>query len=598
MSLTKKIVAASRKVGYAVRARVMRRRHTTTTTATATAQPIDAASASSGSVETAVDYGTTAAKSHKDTAGSDKVISMLMALQSEVREIRAWMGVAAATSIVQSLKQAAATSEAIVGTAATEPTLADDAAARVKARETAVETRERDVAVREVAVEAREVAVAECVTDAKKRECDVQFSVAAFSVREAKIATSEGAVKKREDDVKKDEAAIEARNAALEEREAAVETRENYIEERESEVKEREAALEERKIAIEEREIAIEEQEAAFEQCEDAAAEYNEPGTDVAMVEGIDRAIDHAESQQESLNIGIALAEARHKASLLVVARAELCEESAIASTSIRTNMLVDVVRATSRFKVHTETLGNDIRLAIKRLEALFEAIACAESCREIAFSEPATGADVIHKIYSAIACAEVSREALDSGIIITEEAGDAVQRAIASIEEHARAAFVVKSVTAHAEHHASTTMTVDRARGIADELRVHMMASDDDEEVAAATNVLECLDSTIVLVGPNFGSVATLEVATTRAKCHLDIVTALNRAADIINPLQAHKELDPGCGFAKIVDSLDCAANIGGEYLMAVAAGDDRADGAEILAALENAIAGVERHL
>ncbi|KAJ2419980.1 hypothetical protein GGF41_004431 [Coemansia sp. RSA 2531] len=501
------------------------------------------------------------------------------------------MGVAAATSIVQSLKQAAATSEAIVGTAATEPTLADDAAARVKARETAVETRERDVAVREVAVEAREVAVAECVTDAKKRECDVQFSVAAFSVREAKIATSEGAVKKREDDVKKDEAAIEARNAALEEREASLETREDNIEERESEVKEREAALEER-------EIAIEEQEAVFEQCEDAAAEYDKPNTDVAMVEGIDRAIDDAESQQESLNMGIALAEARHKASLLVVARAELCEESAIASTSIRTNMLVDVVRATSRFKVHTETLGNDIRLAIKRLEALFEAIACAESCREIAISGPATGADAIHEIYSAIACAEASREALDSGVVVTEEAGDTVQRAIASIEEHARAAFVVKPVTAHAEHHTGTTMTVDGARGIAEEFHMYIMASDDDEEVAAATNVLESLDSAIVLVDTNFESVATLEVATTRAKCHLDIVTALNRAADIINPLQAHKELDPGCGFAKIVDSLDCAANIGGEYLMAVAAGDDIADGAEILEALENAIAGAERHL
>ncbi|KAJ2431447.1 hypothetical protein GGF41_000542, partial [Coemansia sp. RSA 2531] len=370
MSISKRIVAASRKVGYAVRARVTRRRHTTATT-TATAQPVDAASASSGSVETAVDYETTAAESHKDTAGSDEVISMLMALQSEVREIRAWMGVAAATSIVQSLKQAAATAEAIVGTAATEPTVTEDAAARAKARETAVEARERDVAVREVAVEAREVAVTECVTDAKTRERDVQFAVAAFSVREAKIATSEGAVTKREDDVKKDEAAIEARNASLEEREATLETREDDIEERESEVKEHEAALDER-------EIAIEEQATAFEQCEDAAAEYDEPDTDVAMVEGIDRAIDHAELQQESLNIGIALAEARHKASLLVIARAELCEETAIANNSIGTHILVDIVRVTSRFKVHTETLGDDIRLAIKRLEALFEAIACA----------------------------------------------------------------------------------------------------------------------------------------------------------------------------------------------------------------------------
>ncbi|KAJ2084965.1 hypothetical protein GGI09_007038 [Coemansia sp. S100] len=486
---------------------------------------------------------------------------MLMALQSEVREIRAWMGVAAATSIVQSLKQAAATAEAIVGTAATEPTVTEDAAARVKARETAVEARERDVAVREVAVETREVAVAECVTDTKTRECDVQFAVAAFSVREAKIAKGEGAVKKREDSVKKDEAAIEARNAALEEREAAVETHEDDIEERESEVKEREAAFEER-------EAALEEQTTAFEQCED------------------------------SLDIGIALAEARHKASLLAIARAELCEESAIASTSIRTNMLVDIVRATSRFKVHMETLGDDIRLAIKRLEALFEAIACAESCKEIAISGPATGADAIHEIYSAIACAEASREALDSGVVITEEAGDAVQRAIVSIEEHERAAFVVKPVTAHAEHHAGTTMTVDHARGIAEELRVHMMASDDNEEVAAATNVLERLDGAVSLVGANFGFVATLEVATTCAKCHLDIVTALNCAADIINPLQAHKELDPGCGFAKIVDSLDCAANLGGEYLMAVAAGDDIEDGAEILEALENAIAGAEGHL
>ncbi|KAJ2097694.1 hypothetical protein GGI09_003694, partial [Coemansia sp. S100] len=539
----------------------------------------------------AVDYGTTAAESHKDTAGSGEVISMLMALQSEVREIRAWMGVAAATSIVQSLKQAAATAEAVVGTAATEPTVTEDAAARVKARETAVEAHERDVAVREVAVEAREVAVAECVTDAKTRERDVQFAVAAFSVREAKIAKGEGAVTKREDDVKKDEAAIEARNAALEEREATLETREDDIEERESEVKEHEAALDER-------EIAIEEQATAFEQCEDAATEYDDPDTYVAIVEGIDRAIDDAESQQESLNMGIALAEARHKASLLVVARAELCEESAIASTSIRTNMLVDIVRATSRFKVHMETLGDDIRLAIKRLEALFEAIACAESCREIAFSEPATGADAIHKIYSAIACAEASREALDSGVVVTTDASNAVQRAIACIEEHARAAFVVKPVTAHAEHHTSTTMTVDCARSIAEELRVHMMASDDNEEVAAATNVLERLDGATSLVGANFGSVATLEVATTRAKCHLDIVTTLNRAADIINPLQAHKELDPGCGFGKIVDSLDCAAKLGGEYLVAVAAGDEIAEGGEILEALENAIAGAERHL
>ncbi|KAJ2047013.1 hypothetical protein GGH13_009249, partial [Coemansia sp. S155-1] len=409
--------------------------------------------------------------------------------------------------------------------------------------------------------------------------------------REAKIATSEGAVKKREDDVKKDEAAIEARNAALEERETSLETREDNIEERESEVKEREAALEER-------EIAIDEQGTVFEQCEDAAAEYDDPDTYVAIVEGIDRAIDHAESQQESLNIGIALAEARHKASLIAIARAELCEESAIASTSMRTNMLVDIVRATSRFKVHTETLGNDIRLVIKRLEALFEAIACAESCREIAISGPATGADAIHEIYSAIACAEASREALDSGVVVTEEAGDTVQRAIASIEEHARAAFVVKPVTAHAEHHTGTTMTVDCARGIAEEFHMYIMASDDDEEVAAATNVLERLDSAIVLVDTNFESVATLEVATTRAKCHLDIVTALNRAADITNLLQARKELDPDCEFVRIVDSLDCAANLGGEYLMAVAAGDDIEDGAEILEALENAIAGAEGHL
>ncbi|KAJ1906806.1 hypothetical protein LPJ71_004203, partial [Coemansia sp. S17] len=424
-----------------------------------------------------------------------------------------------------------------------------------------------------------------------------EVAVSAFSISKAKIATSEGAVKKREDDVKKDEAAIEARNAALEEREATLETREDDIEERESKVKEREAALEERKIAIEEREIAIEEQEAVFEQCEDAAAEYDEPDTDVAMVEGIDRAIDHAESQQESLNMGIALAEARHKASLLVVARAELCDESAIADTSIGTHMLVDIIRATC-FKVHTETLGNDIHLAIKRLEALFKAIACAESCRETAFSGPATGADAIHEIYSAIACAEASREALGSGVVVTTEASDAVQRAIASIVEHERAALVVKPVTAHAEHHAGTTMPVDCARGIAEELNMHMKASDDDEEVATTTNVLECLDSAIVLVDTNFGSVATLEVATTHAKCHMDIVTALNRTANIINLLQACKELDSDCRFAMIVDNLDCTTNLGGEYLMAVAAGDDIADGAEILEALENAIAGAERHL
>ncbi|KAJ2026660.1 hypothetical protein H4S03_008570, partial [Coemansia sp. S3946] len=355
-----------------------------------------------------------------------------------------------------------------------------------------------------------------------------------------------GAVKKREDDVKKDEATIEVRNAALEEREATLETREDDIEERESKVKEHEATFEEREAALEACKIAIEEQATALEQCEDTAAEYDEPDTDVAMVEGIDHAIDHEELQQESLNMGIALAEARHKASLLVVARAELCDESAIAGTSIHTNMLVDIICATSRFKVHTETLGDDIRLTIKRLEALFEAIACTESCREIAISEPATSTDAIHTIYSAITCAEASREALGSGVVFTTEAGDTAQRAIASIEEHARAAFVVKPVTAHAEHHAGTTMTV----------------------------------------------------ATTHAKCHMDIVTALNRTANIINLLQACKELDPDCRFAKIVDSLDCTTNLGGEYLVAVAAGDDIADGAEILEALENAIAGAERHL
>ncbi|KAJ2458931.1 hypothetical protein GGI03_005688, partial [Coemansia sp. RSA 2337] len=267
----------------------------------------------------------------------------------------------------------------------------------------------------------------------------------------AKIATSEGAVKKREDDVKKDEATIEVRNAALEEREATLETREDDIEERESKVKEHEATFEEREAALEACKIAIEEQATALEQCEDTAAEYDEPDTDVAMVEGIDHAIDHEELQQESLNMGIALAEARHKASLLVVARAELCDESAIAAP--------------------------------------------------------------------------------------------------------------------RGYHH--------------------------DSRLCAGY-----LDSAIVLVDTNFGSVATLEVATTHAKCHMDIVTALNRTANIINLLQACKELDPDCRFAKIVDSLDCTTNLGGEYLVAVAAGDDIADGAEILEALENAIAGAERHL
>ncbi|KAJ2012270.1 hypothetical protein GGI03_007670, partial [Coemansia sp. RSA 2337] len=394
------------------------------------------------------------------------------------------------------------------------------------------------------------------------------------------------------------EATIEARNAALEEHEATLETHKEDIEERESEVKECEAAFKEREAALEAREIAIEEQATAFEQCEDAAAEYDEPDTDVAMVGGIGRAINHAESQQESLNICIALAEARHKASLLAIARAELCEESAIACTSKAGGGADDVNKHIRANKVHTETLGNDIHLTIKWLEALFEAIACAESCRETSFSGPATGADAIHEIYSAIACAEASREALDSGVVVTEEVGDTVQRAIASIEEHARAAFVVKPVTAHAEHHTGTTMTVDRAWGIAEELRVHMMASDDDEEVAAATNVLESLDGAISLVGANSGSVATLEVATTRAKCHMDTVTALSHAADITNLLQARKELDPDCRFAKIVDSLDCATYLGGEYLVAVAAGDDIADGAGVLAALENAITGAERHL
>ncbi|KAJ2036726.1 hypothetical protein GGI03_000612 [Coemansia sp. RSA 2337] len=41
MSVTRRIVAASRKVGCAIRARVTRRRHTTTT-ATSTSQPIEA----------------------------------------------------------------------------------------------------------------------------------------------------------------------------------------------------------------------------------------------------------------------------------------------------------------------------------------------------------------------------------------------------------------------------------------------------------------------------------------------------------------------------------------------------------------------------
>ncbi|KAJ2246538.1 hypothetical protein GGI13_005396 [Coemansia sp. RSA 455] len=77
-----------------------------------------------------------------------------------------------------------------------------------------------------------------------------------------------------------------------------------------------------------------------------------------------------------------------------------------------------------------------------------------------------------------------------------------------------------------------------------------------------------------------------------------MDIVTTLNHADDITNLLQAHKELDPDYGFAKIVDSLYCAANIGGEYLVAVATGDDIADGADILEALENAITGTERNL
>ncbi|KAJ2246539.1 hypothetical protein GGI13_005397, partial [Coemansia sp. RSA 455] len=288
---------------------------------------------------------------------------------------------------------------------------------------------------------------------------------------------------------------IEVRNAALEEHETTLETREDDTEDHESNVKEC---------------------EAAFEQCEDTAAEYDEPDTDVAMVKGIDHAINHAESQQEYLNIGIALAEACHKASLLVIAHAELCKESAIAKTSIDTHMLVDIIHTTSRFKALMETPGKNIHLAIKWLEALLEAIACTESYRETTFSEPATGADAIHTIYSAIACTETSRKALDSGVVIAEEAGDAVQCAIAIVDEYERAALVVKPVTAHAEHHMGITMTVDHAHGIAEELHVHTMASDDDEEVAATTNVLECLDGAIVHIDVKFGPVATLKVTTT----------------------------------------------------------------------------------
>ncbi|KAJ2874291.1 hypothetical protein GGH93_002531 [Coemansia aciculifera] len=117
------------------------------------------------------------------------------------------------------------------------------------------------------------------------------------------------------------------------------------------------------------------------------------------MVEDIDRAIDRAESQQEAFNIGIALAKARRNASLLVIARAESCEDIAIADTSIG-----------------TET-----------------SIARAESCKETPFAEPAVGADAIREIYDAIARAESSQEALDSSVGIAEESDAAVQRAIAS---------------------------------------------------------------------------------------------------------------------------------------------------------------------
>ncbi|KAJ2868114.1 hypothetical protein GGH94_000382 [Coemansia aciculifera] len=151
------------------------------------------------------------------------------------------------------------------------------------------------------------------------------------------------------------------------------------------------------------------------------------------MVEDIDRAIDRAESQQEAFNIGIALAKARRNASLLVIARAESCEEIAIADTSIGTETLVDIIRTTADIKTHMRTLGSDIDIAIKRLEALFEAIARAESCKETPFAEPAVGADAIREIYDAIARAESSQEALDSSVGIAEESDAAVQRAIAS---------------------------------------------------------------------------------------------------------------------------------------------------------------------
>ncbi|KAJ2056118.1 hypothetical protein GGI17_006354 [Coemansia sp. S146] len=374
---------------------------------------------------------------------------------------------------------------------------------------------------------------------------------------------------------------------------------------READIEEREAALKDRKAILEGRETEVED---------------------------IDRAVDRAESQQEALNIGTALAEARHNASLLVISRAKSCEEIAIADTSIGTETLVDIVRATADIKTHTRTLGNDIDIAIKRLEALFETIARAESCKETAFAEPAAGADAIRGIYDPIARTKSSREALDSGVVIAEEADAAVQRVIASVDEREMATdgeyeyeyeYEVAAndderkmtsddyewemaiddyepATARAKCHMGITMALEHARNISQDLHTHMEdgSSDDDDEVAATANVAKALDSAIALVDANLGPVAVLEVAAAHAQCHMGIIIALDRAANLILVPQGCKELDNDYGFVKVVEILDRTASLGSEYLLAVADGADISYVAEILKELQAAIARVELRL
>ncbi|KAJ2055689.1 hypothetical protein GGI17_006553 [Coemansia sp. S146] len=406
MSIAKRSVAAGRKVGHAVRARVTRQRLTATTTHAqpiepAMAEPVqETASASSSPTETAVAECTATAGSHKETTGTDEVLSMLEALTRDVAEIKAWMGVAA-TTIAQS-------------------------------RETALET--------------REAAAEEHESDIRAHWRDIDLAVSAFPAREA--------------DIEEREAALKDRGIKVEKREIEVETQEEAILACKTEVEEREAILEGRETEV----------------------------------KGIDRAIDRAESQQKALDIGVALAEARHNASLFVIARAESCEEIAIADTSICTETPVDI---------------------------------------------PAAGADAIREIYDAIARAKSSREALDSGVVIVEEADAAVQRAIASVDEREMATdgeyeyeyeYKVAAndderemasnddepATARAGCHMGITMALEHVRNISQDLHTHMEdgSSDADDEVAATANVAKALDSAIALVDVNLGPVAILEVA------------------------------------------------------------------------------------